>query len=262
MSSWWPRLRKAWAIAGSLALVIWMAWCAIAFQPSAYARAALADSAQVRVRAMADAWVFEPVTRASDARSLLFFPGGLVDARAYAPLMQAVARGGHRAVLVRTPWRGAFGHAEAPATLVAAHAIAQRLGGHWVVSGHSRGGKAAAAYAQWYRGDVGALVLVGTSHPRDIDLRDAPFVVVQLLGDRDPIASPTRAERNRHRLPAHARRHVLPGANHSQFGDYGFQPGDRFAGMPRHAQRAATAAVLHAALAGRPIPFSTTDGRR
>ena len=109
---------------------------------------------------------------------------------------------------------------------------------------------------------VGALVLVGTSHPRDIDLRDAPFAVVQLLGDRDPIASPTRAERNRHRLPAHARRHVLPGANHSQFGDYGFQPGDRFAGMPRHAQRAATAAVLHAALACRPIPFSTTDGRR
>ena len=43
MSTWWPRLRRVWAITGSLALVIWVAWCAIAFQPSAFARAALAD---------------------------------------------------------------------------------------------------------------------------------------------------------------------------------------------------------------------------
>ncbi|MDC7806581.1 alpha/beta fold hydrolase [Luteimonas sp BLCC-B24] len=262
MSTWWPRLRKVWAIGGSLALAVWVAWCAIAFQPSALARAALADSAQVRVRATADAWVFEPVTRAANARSLLFFPGGLVDARAYAPLMQAVAQGGHRAVLVRTPWRGAFGQAEAPATLVAAHAITRTLGGPWVVGGHSRGGKAAAAYAQRYPGDVDALVLVGTSHPRDISLRDAPFAVMQVLGDRDPIASLARADRNRHRLPGHTTRRVLHGANHSQFGDYGFQPGDRFAHMPRNAQRAATAAALHTALAGGAPSLSPMDARR
>ena len=31
MSTWWPRLRKVWAIGGSLALAVWVAWCAIAF---------------------------------------------------------------------------------------------------------------------------------------------------------------------------------------------------------------------------------------
>lgn len=262
MSRWWPRLRRLWAITGSLALVGWITWCAIAFQPNAYTRSALSDTAQVHVRALADGWLFEPIGRAADARSLVFFPGGLVDARAYAPLMQSVARGGHRALLVRTPWRGAFGHAEAPATLAQAHATMQTLGGGWVVGGHSRGGKAAAAYAQRYPDAVDALVLVGTSHPRDFSLRDAPFAVVQVLGDRDPIASVTRADRNRHHLPEGATRHVLRGANHSQFGDYGFQPGDRFARMPRDAQRAATAAALHAALAGRPTSISTTDGRR
>ncbi|NYZ61274.1 alpha/beta fold hydrolase [Luteimonas deserti] len=240
----------------------WVGWCAIAFQPSAQARGALSDSPRVRVQALEDGWLFDPVSRTPGDRSLVFFPGGLVDARAYAPLMQAVAMDGHRAFLVRTPWRGAFGQAEAPATLAQARATTRALGGRWVVGGHSRGGKAAAAYAHRYADTLDALVLVGTSHPRDISLQDAPFAVVQVLGDLDPIASLGRADRNRPRLPGHARRLVLTGANHSQFGDYGFQPGDRFARMPRDAQRAATAAALHAALADRSPTLSTRDAPR
>ncbi|WP_101926173.1 MULTISPECIES: alpha/beta fold hydrolase [Luteimonas] len=262
MSALWARVRRWWAIAGSLALVVWIVWCAIAFQPSAFARSALSDSTQVRVRPLDDGWLFEPVDGTSAARSLVFFPGGLVDARAYAPLMHAVAEGGHRALLVRTPWRGAFGQAEARGTLARAHARTQTLGGRWVVSGHSRGGKAAAAYAQRYQSDIDALVLVGTSHPRNIDLRDVSFAVVQVLGDRDPIASVRRADRNRHRLPDDTTRIVLRGANHSQFGDYGFQPGDRVARMSRHAQRGAVAAAQRAVLTGPSSSIPTTDKRQ
>ena len=252
MSRWWPLLRRLWAIAGSLALVGWVTWCAIAFQPNAYARSALSDTAQVHVRALADGWLFEPIGRAADARSLVFFPGGLVDARAYAPLMQSVARGGHRALLVRTPWRGAFGHARAGPR---DHADAGRPLGRRRAFPRRQGRRRVRAAIPRCDRCTGA-------GRHDVSLRDAPFAVVQVLGDRDPIASVTRADRNRHHLPEGATRHVLRGANHSQFGDYGFQPGDRFARMPRDAQRAATAAALHAALAGRPTSISTTDGRR
>lgn len=249
MSTRWGKVRKAWAAGGSVLLVAWVVWCGTAFRPNAEARAAMAGSAQVQVRALDGGWLFEPATPSPGARSLLFFPGGLVDARAYAPLMHAVAVRGHRALLVRTPWRGAFGQAEAPAARRHAHRLTGELGGRWVIGGHSRGGKAAAAFALAYMPDIEALVLVGTSHPRDFSLADASFPVLQVLGDRDPIASVARADRNGHNLPASTSRIVLRGANHSQFGDYGFQPGDRFAAIPRAAQRALTAAALLQALA-------------
>jgi pimeloyl-ACP methyl ester carboxylesterase len=245
MTSRWARVRRIWAIAGCGLLVAWVGWCALAFRPNADARAAMAGSALVQVRAMDDAgWLFEPAAPREGSRALLFFPGGLVDARAYAPLLHAVAAAGHRAVLVRTPWRGAFGMAEDAAVLQRARQRIHALGGRWAVGGHSRGGKAAAAFARAYPGDVDALVLLGTSHPRDFSLADAPFAVVQVLGDHDPIASPARARANGHNLPAATSRIVLRGANHSQFGDYGFQPGDRFAALPRAAQRRRIADAL------------------
>lgn len=254
MSRRWHRVRRVWAITGTVLLVVWVGWCAIAFRPSAEARAALSSSPDVAVRPVDEGWLFEPASAAPDARALLFFPGGLVDARAYAPLMQGVARAGHRALLVRTPWRGAFGRAESVPVLDRAYARTRALGGRWIVAGHSRGGKAAAHYAAGHPDAIDALVLIGTSHPREVDLAGLRIPVVRLLGGRDPIASPARAEAHRHRLPAHAVTRILPGANHSQFGDYGLQPGDRTARMARAAQRAATLDVLQAALErpGRP----------
>lgn len=252
MSTAWHRIRRLWAISGSVLLVVWLAWCVIAFQPNADARAAMQDSTRVHILALDDAWLFQPAHPAHASVSLLFFPGALVDPQAYAPLMRGVAASGHRALLMRTPWRGAFGQAEAAAVLAGAHAHTRALGGRWVVAGHSRGGKAAAHYAHAYGADIDGLMLIGTSHPRDIDLSAAHWPVLQLLGDRDRIASPERADRNRARLPAGTHRAVLSGANHSQFGDYGFQPGDRIARMSRTAQRQATMAALLTMLSNPP----------
>ena len=42
------------------------------------------------------------------ATALVFFPGALVEARAYAPLARAVAQAGYRATIVELPRRGAL----------------------------------------------------------------------------------------------------------------------------------------------------------
>ncbi|WP_202845597.1 alpha/beta family hydrolase [Luteimonas saliphila] len=250
----WAKIRKAWAIAGSTALVIFVGWSLLAFRANATAREALRSDDEVSVHIAAEAWTFEPANPTAGTASLLFFPGGLVDPAAYAPLMRTVAENGHRALIVPLPRRGAFGGAEDPAVLRSARALIDGHDTRWIVAGHSKGGKVAAMFAHAHPGEVDGLVLLGTSHPRDVDLADAPFPVLQVLGDRDPIASLARADRNRHKLPATTSRVVIAGGNHSQFGDYGFQPGDRFATMPRQEQRRRAARVLLDALEGADRP--------
>lgn len=253
----WAKFRKAWAITGTILLVVTVGWALLAFRANGAAHDALRSDARVSVQADRGVWRFEPVAPEAGAASLLFFPGGMVDPIAYAPLLRDVAAHGHRAALVALPRRGAFGGAEDPAVLARAHALMRDAGGRWMVAGHSKGGKVAALFAHAYPGHTAALALIGTSHPRDVDLSDATYPVVQVLADRDPIANIERANRNRHNLPRSTSRIVIKGGNHSRFGEYGFRPGDRFATIPREQQRTATRSALLSALSSARATAST-----
>ena len=82
------------------------------------------------------------------------------------------------------------------------------------------------------------LVLIGTTHPRDVDLSTLTASVTKVVGTRDGLAKRTAVEANRAKLPAATRWVWIEGGNHSQFGWYGFQPGDRRATIAAAAQRA------------------------
>lgn len=251
MSGLWRKVRRVWAICGSIALVVFVSWSLLGFRANATATKAMQGDAQVQVHARTDSWQFVPVTPAGTAHhQLLFFPGGLVDPVAYAPLAHALAKQGYFVTLMKLPRRGAFGGADdAQVFSNARNAMkASASKAPWVVAGHSKGGAVAARMANEYREEMVALVLVGTSHPRDFTLGNSGLHVTQVLGSRDPIASIERADRNRRNLPADLRRIVIDGGNHSQFGEYGFQPGDRFATIPRSSQQEQTLAVLREAL--------------
>jgi hypothetical protein len=80
-------------------------------------------------------------------------------------------------------------------------------------------------------------VLIGTTHPRDVDLSTLREPVTKVVGTRDGLARSGAVEANRARLPASTRWVWIDGGNHSQFGWYGFQPGDRRATIAASAQR-------------------------
>jgi pimeloyl-ACP methyl ester carboxylesterase len=95
-------------------------------------------------------------------------------------------------------------------------------------------------------------VLIGTSHPRDVDLSALTIPVTKIAGTRDGLATRAAVEGNRRLLPASTRWIWIEGGNHSQFGWYGFQPLDRRATIDAAAQRAImTRAVLDALAAAR-----------
>lgn len=237
------RIKRVWVTLGIVATVVFTAWCLIAYYANAEGRRAAVGDARVSVEHREGRWVFLPRTRPPQATGLLFYAGALVDPRAYARTARRLAEAGYPAVIVELPRRGAFGGAEGAPVLARGHDAMAALPGVrcWIVGGHSRGGEVASRHALTDPADAAALLLVATSHPRDIDLSALSMAVTKLVGDRDGLATPERVARNRSRLPPQTRWVEVPGANHSQFGDYGFQPGDRFARIPRETQQQALA---------------------
>lgn len=230
---------------GLTATAVFVVWSLIAYRANSEARAATATNHTVAIAYAEGIWRFDPAT-APKSSTLVFFPGALVDPRAYAPLARAVAEEGYHVLLVELPRRGAFGGAESPElrTRIAA-ALASVPEDHpVVVGGHSRGGVVASAIsAQEPR--LAGLVLIGTSHPRDVDLSGLDILVTKIVGTRDGLASPAEVEQNAGLLPAQTRWVWVEGGNHSQFGWYGFQPMDGRPRIPAAEQRTImTQAVL------------------
>ena len=236
----WQRIRQVWITLGLLVTVAFVGWSLVAYRASAVATAATRPDSAVAVQHRDGVWFFEPTAPPdSGAPALVFFPGALVDPRAYAPLLRAAASAGFPAYLVELPRRGALGGADDPDLerrfdgLLSASVAPRR----WVIAGHSRGAVVAATFAANQRPGFGGLVLIGTSHPRDVDLSALQVGVTKIVGTRDGLARRADVEANRRKLPEHTRWVWIDGGNHSQFGWYGFQPGDRFARIDATVQR-------------------------
>lgn len=247
----WQRIRKVWITLGLTATVVFATWSLVAYRPSAEARDALHGGPAVSVARTDGLMGFLPAGPVDTTSvGLLFFPGALVDPVAYAPLTRAVAEAGFAAYIVELPRRGAFGGADNPRLYARADSLLRASGGamRWVVAGHSRGAVVASNLAARRPGEIAGLILIGTSHPRDVDLSGLTVPVSKIVGTRDGLASPPEVEGNAALLPAATRWTWIEGGNHSQFGWYGFQPGDRRAHIPRADQQAETIRAVIATL--------------
>ena len=245
----WATVRWIWPRAGLLVGVIFVVWSVLAYRATSVAYAALNSDSRVEVTDKADHWAFTPLGATSDV-GLIFYAGALVDPVAYAPLAHQVADRGYPVLLIRLPRRGAFGGADGALPLT--RAIDATLGvprvKRWIVGGHSRGGKVASHLAQTDAGSIAGLILIGTSHPRDFSLASSSLPVTRIFGTRDTIADLEKVLDARRNLPPSTRDVPIDGGNHSQFGYYGFQPGDWPATITREAQQRLTLDTVLAAL--------------
>ncbi len=237
----WRRIRRVWITLGITFTVVFVSWSLIAYRSSDDARLAIQPDSAVAITHVNEIWLFVPRRPPSDSTpALVFFPGALVDPVAYAPIARAAAAAGFPAFIVELPRRGAFGGAEDPALAgrLGQLLAAPRTPRRWVIAGHSRGAVVASQIAAERRNGFVGLVLIGSSHPRDVDLSGLTVLVTKIVGTRDGLASRPEVEANRAKLPAATRWIWIEGGNHSQFGWYGFQPGDRRATIDATTQRA------------------------
>ena len=197
--------------------------------PNATALQALQSTSEVAVT-QADGLIVFEATGGSAPTGFVFYPGGFVDYRAYAPLAQEIAAQGYRVALVSAPLKLAFFDVNAADEVLAQYPEVA----HWVVGGHSLGGVAAASYAA--RHDSVDGVVFWASYPAGEALRERDMPVLSISASRDGLATPQDIEESRALLPDDARFVEIEGGNHAQFGAYGPQNGDGAATISPEAQ--------------------------
>ena len=159
--------------------------------------------------------VFKPY----DAKvGVIFYPGGKVDSRAYAPLMDALASRGVLCVLIEMPFNLAV------LDVNAADGIKDHFPQieSWYMAGHSLGGSMAASYLASHKADFEGIILLGAYSTSDLtDKR-----VMSIYGSEDGVMNREKYDKYKTNLPSDFSEEVIAGGNHAGFGMYGIQEGD------------------------------------
>ena len=168
--------------------------------------------------------------------ALVFYPGGKVDAPAYAPLLSQLALSGVDCFMPEMPFRLALLNGNAAAAIMRQHDYPR-----WYVGGHSLGGAAAAMFASDHPEGLDGLILLAAypTKPLPEGLR-----LLSIRGSRDGVLNLKNYEDCRGNWPPDAAELVIEGGNHSGFGDYGAQRGDRNPDIsPEEQRRQASEAI-------------------
>lgn len=235
---WW------WAILLIPALLVggFVVWAESTPSPMREAEAALkapvgTDSVSVTTE---DWLIFRPVDQ-EPPTGLIFYPGGRIEPRSYAPAARDIAAEGHLVVIVPMPLNLAFFSPNRASNVIASFPELE----HWVVGGHSLGGAMAARFAYQHQSAVEGLLLWASYPARGNDLSERDFSVMSVYGTRDGLATQEEIMASRPLLPPNTEWVAIEGGNHAQFGWYGSQRGDNPATISRAAQqRQATAASV------------------
>ncbi len=238
--------RKLWAWLIAIVLVLAVAaagatvWVESLYPVQEAAQAALAPAQNVTVQSTDDSIVFIPD---EPEVGFIFYPGALVPAEAYAPLLRALAENGVLCVAVHMPLRLAV------LDMNAADGIANQYPEiiRWAIGGHSLGGAMAASYAAKNAADYDALVLLAAYSTAELP---ESLSVVSIYGDQDQVMKREKYAEYRGNLLESAVEVIVAGGNHAQFGDYGHQKGDGVASITAQEQLDATVQAILSVLAG------------
>ncbi|MEN2284482.1 alpha/beta hydrolase [Algoriphagus sp. SE2] len=223
-------IKTIWMSSG----VLFMLWLLYSMQAHNVDESLLRSDNQVRYENKDDYYSYTPTENYNEV--LVFYPGALVQTKAYLPLCREIAKNNIKVYLIKMPWRQATIGYNKPKELN----ILAETSKTYTLAGHSQGGKMAAQFVYENPSLIDRLILIGTTHPRDISLADHKIPILKIYGSKDGVADEKSIIKNKSKLPEHSQFVKIDGANHSQFGYYGFQLGDDAADIDRKQQHVET----------------------
>ncbi len=198
-----------------------IAWGLTPLGPAGEALAAMESNANITVQDKGDFIVFTPASH-TPITGFIFYPGGHVDCRSYAPIAQEIASHGYMVSIVRMPLSLAvFGSSKAD-DVIAAYPDMH----YWVIGGHSLGGTVAGSYAKKHTDNVQGLAFWASYPESGDDLSSTSLKGLSTHGSNDQVLNMDNFNATLALLPPGTIMHVIQGGNHAQFGNYGLQPGD------------------------------------
>ena len=174
-----------------------------------------------KVTVTQDDWVvFTPAEESQTG--LIFYPGGLVDPIAYAPILHKIAEEGVLVIIVQMPLNLAIFNTGAAKSVIDNYPQIDK----WILAGHSLGGASAAMYAENNPNSIDAIAFWDSYPPDSSDLSDNPISGISIFGTTDNFPNTENFDDQKHLMPVDTLFIAIEGASHAQFGDYGHQKGD------------------------------------
>ena len=168
--------------------------------------------------------------------ALVFYTGGKVEEKAYAPLLRRLAENGVDVCLLKSPFHLAFFGMNRADQVLDEYDYENRY-----IGGHSLGGVVAAAYAANH--DLDGVILLAAYPVRELD-----EPVLLIYGTEDGVLNRERVtEAGRYGRIEEAE---IEGGNHAGFGSYGAQAGDHAPKISAERQQEETVTIITDWLSG------------
>jgi pimeloyl-ACP methyl ester carboxylesterase len=152
------------------------------YQATVEAVEALQSDESITVTETDDTITFTPNGKDPE-EGVIFYPGGKVEAEAYAPLLRSLAEADLLVVIAKMPFHLAVFDADAAEAIMEQEVSVQ----DWYLAGHSLGGVMASSFAADQTDRVDGLIFLA-SYPSN-DLTDAPFSALSIYGSEDEVLS-------------------------------------------------------------------------
>ncbi len=227
-------LKTIWITAG----VLFTLWMFYSYESHGVDESLFQSNNIVKVENTDNYFLFTPKKEFKNV--VIFYPGAMVETEAYVPLCRKIADNGIQVYLIKMPWRLASKGYNKPKELNFFNDSTK----NYILAGHSQGGKMAAQFVYENPKLIDKLILIGTTHPRDISLAEFEIPILKIYGSKDGVADEKAIFENKSKLPKSAKFSCIEGANHAQFGYYGFQLGDDKANISREQQQKQTLAEI------------------
>ena len=227
-------LKTIWITAG----VLFTLWMFYSYESHGVDESLFQSNNIVKVENTDNYFLFTPKKEFKNV--VIFYPGAMVETEAYVPLCRKIADNGIQVYLIKMPWRLASKGYNKPKELNLFNDSTK----NYILTGHSQGGKMAAQFVYENPKLIDKLILIGTTHPRDISLAEFEIPILKIYGSNDGVADEKEIFENKSKLPKSAKFIRIEGANHAQFGYYGFQLGDDKADISREQQQKQTLAEI------------------
>ncbi|MBC7511273.1 MAG: hypothetical protein H7320_21390 [Ferruginibacter sp.] len=157
------KLHIIWVIFG----VSFTVWLFYSYQSKGVDKAVFESNSSVEVIENKDLYSFTPTSIYQ--KVVIFYPGALVDPKAYIPLCRKISDKGYKVLLIKMPWRLAINGYNKPKELYLFADTTKQ----YILAGHSQGAKMAGQFVYENPALINKLILIATTHPRDIDLSKA-----------------------------------------------------------------------------------------
>jgi len=209
-------------------IIVFITWAYNPLKPTAEVKEYLQSSNYVEVIQEKNVYFIPRNVKKNNFENIgiIFYPGGHVDYTAYAPLAYRLAEKGITTVILNVPLSFAIFDVDSAKAIINDARFSDK---EWFLAGHSLGGVAASEFLVKHPGLVGTTVkgiIFLASYPAR-DISHMPIKSLCIYGSEDGVLPPEKIKEKKAFFPTATEYVEILGGNHSQFGSYGLQKGDK-----------------------------------